>query len=209
MEYGVTDWLTAIVSPGLQQVSVGAPVDAHRTGFGTSELGGRVRLWQGDAPGGRSWVLSGQATVRVPGTFDTNNPAAVGYTGFEADLRALFGVSFSLGGWPSFVDFQIGQRFRSGGPPDEIRFDVTFGLRPAPQWLVLTQSFNVLSQGAGTSPLFPANHYHKLQVSLVYSINASWSVQGGVYTTYAGRNALQENGLVLGAGYRFSPEQPR
>ena len=143
MEYGVTDWLTAILSPGMQHVAVGPPTDAHRTGFGTSELGARVRLWQGDFPGGRSWVVSGQATVRIPGTFDANNPAAVGYTGFETDLRVLFGTGFALGAWPAFIDLQLGQRFRSGGPPNETRIDVTFGVRPAPQWLVLAQSFNV------------------------------------------------------------------
>ncbi len=208
MEYGVTNWLTAILAPGIQHVGVGPPTDAHRTGFGTSEFGARALLFQGDTRGGRSWVISGQATLRVPGTFDTNNPAAVGYTGFETDIRALFGVGFALGAWPAFVDLQLAQRFRAGGPPNETRIDVTFGVSPAPQWLVLTQSFNVLSQGAG-SALFPANHYHKLQLSLVYSINTNWSVQGGVFTTYAGRNALQENGLLIGAGYRFKPEPAR
>ncbi len=201
MEYGVTDWLTLIVAPGLQHINIAPPTDARRTGFGTSEFGARARLWHGDLPGA-SWVLSGQATMRVPGTYDTGNPAAVGYTGFDTDLRALFGVSFRLGGWPAFVDLQLAQRFRGDGPPNETRFDATFGVRPAPQWLVLAQSFNVFSQGAGDA-LFPATHYHKLQLSLVYAITANWSVQGGFVTTFAGRNALQENGLLLGAGYRF------
>jgi hypothetical protein len=203
MEYGVTDWLTAIVGPGLQHIDIAAPTAARRTGFGTSEFGMRARLWHGDLPGA-SWVISGQATMRVPGTYDTGNPAAVGYTGFEADLRALFGVGFALGAWPAFVDLQLAQRFRGDGPPNETRIDATFGVRPAPQWLVLTQSFNVLSQGAG-SALFPQTRYHKLQFSLVYNVTPNWSLQGGVFTTFAGRNALQENGLVLGAGYRFQP----
>jgi hypothetical protein len=197
LEYGVTDWLTAMLVPGLQHVSIAAPIDARRTGFGYSEIGARARLMHGDA-----WVLSAQGTVRVPGTYDAGNPAAVGYTGVEIDLRGLFGTSFALGGWPAFVDLQLAQRFRNGGPPNETRADLTFGLWPAPQWLLLGQSFNVMSQGAGGAQ-FSAYNYHKLQVSLIYELTPQWALQGGLFTTVAGRNALQENGLVLGAWYRF------
>lgn len=197
MEYGVTDWLTAIVAPGLQRITIAPPVDAQRTGFGTSEVGARTRLMSG-----ADWVLSGQGTLRLPGTFDTGNPAAAGYTGVEVDLRVLYGRSFSLGGWPAFVDVQLAQRFRTGGPPDETRIDLTLGVRPAARWLILAQSFNVISQGSG-SALFPAYDYEKLQLSAVYDLTAQWVLQGGVFTTFAGRNALQENGLVLGVWYRF------
>lgn len=203
MEYRVSDWLTAIVSPGLQHVDIAAPTSANRTGFGTSEFGARVRLWHGELPGA-SWVASGQVTLRVPGTFDTGNPAAVGYTGFEADLRALFGVGFAIGGWPAFVDLQVAQRLRGGGPADEARFDTTFGVRPTTQWLLLAQVFNVWSEGAGNA-LFPATHYHKAQLSLAYSLMPDWWIQAGAFTTFAGRNALQENGLIVGFGCRFDP----
>ena len=37
----------------------------------------------------------------------------------------------AFGGWPAFVDVQLGQRFRTGGPPNETRVDLTFGLRTA------------------------------------------------------------------------------
>lgn len=197
MEYGVSDWLTAMLIPSLQHVNIGTPVSAERTGFGNSELGARARLTQGN-----TWVLSTQGTVRIPGTYDANNPAAVGYTGVEFDIRALYGQSLSFGRLPAFVDVQVAQRFRTAGPPDEARIDLTFGLRVAPQWLLLMQQFNVISEGSGTA-LFPANRYHKLQLSAVYDINAQWALQGGAFTTFAGRNALQENGVQFGAWYRF------
>ena len=196
-EYGVTDWLTAIVSPGLQHIDIAAPVSAHRNGLGFSEFGGRTRFLRGD-----NWVLSGQATVRIPGTFDTANPAAIGYNGFEYDFRVLFGYAFSIGAWPAFLDLQLGQRFRSGDPPNEVRADMTLGVRPLPQWLVLAQLLNVISEGA-SPPLFPSYDYSKLQISVVYDLTRQWSLQGGGFTTYHGRNALQENGVILGAWYRF------
>jgi hypothetical protein len=197
MEYGVTDWLTAIAIPTLQHVDIGSPTDAKRTGFGNSEFGARGRIMQESA-----WVLSAQGTVRVPGTGDTANPAAVGYTGFDVDLRVLYGASFALGGMPAFFDAQLAQRFRTGGPPSEARLDLTFGLRTAQQWLVLVQQFNVTSEGSGSAP-FTSYNYHKLQLSVIYDLTPHWSLQGGAFTTFAGRNALQENGLITGVWYRF------
>jgi hypothetical protein len=55
IDYGITDQFTVIGSP---------------------EFGGRYRLLQAD-----SRALSGQATMRVSGTNDTSNPAAIGYAG--------------------------------------------------------------------------------------------------------------------------------
>jgi hypothetical protein len=197
IEYGATDWFTLMLEPQLQHVDIGAPVDAQRSGLGYSELGGRMRLFQGD-----SWVVSGQTTLRVPGTFDRSNPAALGYTDTQVDVRALFGYTFAVGGWPALLDVQIAQRFNLGWQPDEFRGDITFGVRPAPRWLLLAQSFNVVSEGAGTWG-FPSYDYYKLQLSAVYAVTPKLSLQAGGFTTFAGRNALQENGLVLGAWYKF------
>ena len=197
IEYGMTDRFTAIVAPGLQHVDIASPIGTQRTGLGYTEFGGRYSLLQGD-----SWVFSGQTTMRVPGTNDTSNPAAIGYTGAETDVRALFGTSFSVYGMAAFFDLQLAQRFRAGAPPNEFRADATFGIRPAERWMVLVQSFNVISEGAG-SPPFSSYEYFKLQLSAIYALTPAWSVQFGGYTAYAGRNALQENGAVLGLWYRF------
>jgi hypothetical protein len=197
LEYGAADWFTVMLAPSLQQIKIAAPVDAQRSGFGYTDIGGRMRLSQGE-----DWVFSAQATLRVPGTFDKRNPAAIGYTDPELDVRALFGYSFNALGWPAFFDVQLAQRFRIGGPPDEFRADLTLGIQPLPQWLLLAQSFNVISEGAG-APGVPSFSYYKFQVSAVYSVNPALSLQVGAFTTYAGYNALQENGIVLGGWYKF------
>jgi len=197
LEYGIRDWFTLIIGPGLQHIDIAASVNANRTGLGFTEFGGRGRLLHGD-----NWVLSAQATVRVPGTFDADNPAAIGNNGFEHDFRLLYGYGFALGSWPAFVDLQLAQRFRSGDRPSEVRADATFGLRPAPQWLLLAQLFNVISQG-GSPPLFPSYDYSKLQFSVVHNLTPQWAVQTGGFATFHGRNALQENGLLVALWYRF------
>lgn len=198
LEYGLTDRLTAIVDSGLQHIAIAAPTDAERTGLDYSEFGARYGIVQN-----QSWVLSGQATLRLPGTTDTSNPAAVGYTDVEADVRALLGHNFTLGDKPAFFDLEVAERVRSAGAPSEFHADATLGVRILPRWLILAQSSNVISEGAG-SPIYGGSYeYYKLQLSALYTLAPSWSLQAGGFTTYAGRNALQENGLILGVGHQF------
>ncbi len=197
IEYGITDAFTAILAPSLQSVDIAAPTGAQRTGLGYTEFGGRYRLFQND-----SWVFSGQATLAVPGTFDNANPAAVGYTDIETDVRGLIGHGFSLYGLPAFVDLQFAERLRSGAPPNEFHADLTFGVEPMRRWIVLAQSFNVVSEGSGKAP-FTSYDYYKFQLSAVYALTPTVSLQLGGVTTYAGRNALQENGLVAGVWCKF------
>ena len=197
IEYGAADWLTLMLLPSLQHVDIAPPVGAQRNGLGYTEFGGRAKLYDFD-----SWVLSMQATLRMPGTTDSSNPAGFGYTDRQEDVRVLLGHSFSIGTLPAFIDFQAAQRFRGGGAPDEFRADFTFGIQPQSNWLLLAQSFNVLSEGAGSwGP--PSYDYYKLQFSAVYQLTPAWALQFGAFTTFMGRNAIQENGIVLGAWYRF------
>jgi protein XagA len=60
----------------------------------------------------------------------------------------------------------------------------------------------VISEGAGTWG-YGSYAYHKFQLSAVYAFTKAFSVQLGGYSTYWGRNALQENGLVVGAWQKF------
>jgi hypothetical protein len=197
VEYGLTNWFTAMFAPSLQHVDIAAPFSGERSGLGYTDLGGRARIWS-DA----SWVVSGQMLVRIPGTYDNTNPAAIGYTDPEVDIRGLVGYSFKAGTMPAFVDVEVAQRFRIGGPPDEFRTDVTFGVNVTDKWLLLAQSFNVTSEGAGSWG-FGSFGYYKVQMSAVYAVTTKLSVQLGGYSTYWGRNALQENGLVTGVWYKF------
>ena len=128
LEYGVTDRFTLMFGPMLQHIDIAAPVDATRTGAGYTDVGGRFRFWQNNG-----WVFSGQTLVRIPGTVDDRNPAAIGYTDAELDVRALFGKSFNIGPLESFIDLEPAQRFRAGDPPERVplRRHVRRSLQPA------------------------------------------------------------------------------
>lgn len=199
IEYGITDRLTGIFKPELQSIDIAAPVDAQRSGLGYTEFGARYGFLQS-----KDWVVSGQATLLVPGTTDTSNPAAIGYTDVEADLRVLVGHNFTLGSMPAFFDLEVAQRERTAGYPSEFRTDATLGVQVLPRWLLLTQSFNVISEGAGNTAYDGGSYeYYKLQLSAVYSLTPTWQLQGGGYVTYAGGNALQENGMIFGVWHQF------
>jgi protein XagA len=199
VEYGVTDRLTVLFDPGFQHIDVAPPVSAERTGLDYTEFGARYALFQDP-----TWVLSGQATLRIPGTTDTSNPAAIGYTDVESDLRLLLGHSFDLAGMASFFDLEVAERVRTAGLPSEFRVDATLGTSVAPRWLLLLQGFNVVSEGGGNTAYTGGSYdYEKVQLSAVYALTPTWSLQGGGYATYAGRNALEENGVVLGVWHRF------
>lgn len=198
VEYGLTDRLTAIFDPGLQHIDIAAPTSAQRTGLDFTEFGARYAFYTDP-----TWVLSGQTTLRIPGTFETSNPAAIGYNEVEVDVRALLGHSFQFFSMPSFFDFEAAERIRTAGAPSEFHFDATLGVTVAPRWTVLAQSFSVISENEGIALYGGSYDYFKLQLSALYALTPTWSLQGGGFSTYAGRNALQENGVIFGVWHRF------
>lgn len=195
IEYGVTDDLTVMATPSFSHVKVAN--GGKTSGPGYTELGARYRLGKSD-----DTVFSLQGSFRIPGKKRRDNIAQIGATDSEIDLRALAGASFKLGGKDGFTDFQAAYRIRNGAPPNEFRFDATFGVRPTPDLLLLAQSFNVISDGNG-SGIFTKYRYSNLYASAVYDVTPNWSLQAGVLGTVAGRNALRERGLLIGIWGRF------
>ena len=142
-DYGLTDWLTLIVVPSADDiVNSGNPTSTYR-GPGMTEAGVRVPVVQSG-----STILSVQATGLVPGSFDKTDPALAGYNSFESDARLLYGASFELSGLSSFVDVEAGYRWYEIGP-GEVRADLTFGIRPIPNILLLGAELQHHFRGAG------------------------------------------------------------
>jgi protein XagA len=160
-------------------------------------LGARVPLWR---RGG--FILSAQ----VSGETGLERTMATALQRFaprhEVDARVLAGQSFDVLGMDVFVEAQAGYRWRSGRFADEMRGDLTFGIKPLPQLLLLVQSLNTLAveRAPGADGRM---RQHKLQVSAVVSFSERWAVQAGVFGSLAGRNALRERGIVLGVWRKF------
>lgn len=192
LEYGVRDWLTAVAETELKSFSADGPVRLDGTRFGAQAAGARVRLWQG----GRS-VVSAELLGRVEGGqadfFSIERGGAV-------DLRLMAGTSFDVGAWSSFADGGVTYRPQFGRASDLYRLDLTLGTRPSPKLLLLAQSFNEVEMGDGFAV---SRREHKAEVSLVYDLTPSLSVQVGALASVAGENALAERGIVTALWFRF------
>lgn len=197
VEYGLRDGLTAFVQGGLEDYAIAAPVADSYRGPDYSAAGLRARLFSS-----QSLVWSVQGTAFVPGAREALQPAQAGNTGFDSDWRMLVGSSFVLGSWQSFVDASLGYLTRAGGPPNEWRADLTFGVHLRDDVTIMLQSFNSVSNGS-RPPLFPAEQNMSVEPSLVYDFNKDWSAQLGAYATPKAVNANRESGIVVALWRRF------
>ena len=197
IEYGAMDWLTLIAQPTAASIFAEGPPQGSFYGFTSLEAGARAKIAKFDTA-----IVSAQATARFATVRNRANPALVGATGNEYDLRLLAGMPFEIEGFHGFLNAETAYRIRSDGPPNEIRMDLTAGIRPLTPLLLLAQSFNTWAPSKG-APGFPAMRQHKVQASAVWSFARGYSIQSGVYTTIAGRNVRHERGLVTGVWYKF------
>ena len=146
-------------------------------------------------------MVSLQATIGAPGTADHLAPQ-VANPNAEYEARVLYGHGFTLGDMTGFLESDLAIRARAGTPADELHLDLTAGLRPRPDWLLLAQSFSTL--GLRDNRPGGANYdVTKLQLSVVYSLTPRWSLQLGGYTEVAGRNVALGNAGLVAVWCRF------
>jgi hypothetical protein len=191
VEYGLTDRFTLVFRPQFRSVSLAKPYDLNYAGLGYTALGVRMGLWSGGQT-----VFSLQSMLRIPG-----DPRVAG-TQFETETRLLYGRSYTLGTWPAFIDTALAYRFRGGVAPDEIRSDMTIGVWPRPDLMVMAQAFSTFSFGR-IGRFYVTGWQYKAALSTVWDFTKNWSLQVGGITTVAGFNALQERGYFAAIWKRF------
>jgi protein XagA len=197
VEYGVTNEFTIFGQTALERYALSRPAENTYTGLDYSDLGMRAKLW---STGG--WILSGEATLFLPGAYDSHAPAQAGDTGGAAEGRLLAGYSVPLGAMAAFFDAEFGYRLRSAGPPDEWHGDVTVGLKPTSGIMVMIQEFTTVS-GASTNPGFPSWRTTVLEASIVYALGARWSVQFGLFTSVLAVRTNTAHGATLAVWRTF------
>lgn len=165
------------------------------TGLGVSEIGGRFRLMQ---RGG--FVASVEANGRLAEADPALDPGGAGLLEGGIEGRLLAGYGFAARGLPAFVDAQGAYRTGGAGRADEVRADLTLGLRPRPELLLLAQTFSVVGLEADGVEGFDQ---HKLQLSGVYDVTPQVAVQAGAWSAVAGRNALDERGVLAALWLKF------
>ena len=194
-EYGLTDWITLRLLPGYEIVQTSFSGERNKEkGFNRTGAGARIKLWSG-----RTQVVSVEATYFLRGEIRTTETNVLSRGTGDIDLRLLYGISrqFALFKWrfDTFADFQAGYRYRDGAPPNEYHADMTLGVNLGSRWQILTQNFNIVSDGPGElegQAEFKSFQLHKAQISAVYDVTDRISLQLGGFRTLLGRNIVEE-----------------
>lgn len=198
VEYGLTDAVTARARLEAEMLSFSDRPENDKAGLGFADVGARVRLYQ---RGG--FVGSVEGTVRLGSASDVPGyePDGRRYVS-EYEARALAGYGFEIKGYATFVNGEVAYRVRDGLGPDEVRVDLTTGVRPRDDVLVLVQSFSTFGLARPETAIL-GHEGHKLQLSGVYDVGEAVSLQAGAFSSVAGRDTLEERGGFAAVWYRF------
>ncbi len=120
----------------------------------------------------------------------------------ECEVRVRGLQSRAVGEESGFGDGEASYRLGDGGTPNEVLAGGTGGYRPEAGFLLMVQSLNTISDGAGQG-IFDEYRYHNMQVSGVLTVSQSVSLQAGLVGTIAGENALRERGFFGGLWVSF------
>lgn len=189
LEIGLTEWLAAIARPRFVATRTDAAPALSDHGPGASEFGAQAQILRS---GG--FVLAAQALARVPG--GARSPLHDRRGGAEARLMA--GSGFELAGRPAFAEAHVALRRRDGWRRNETLIDVTIGWRPRAPLLVMLQSFTTI-ETSGPRPAL----WTKAQATMVWDLDARWSISLAGFATLHARRAPRERGVALGLWRRF------
>lgn len=191
-EYGLSDDLTLIFAPSYRSVHV--ENDADTRGLGYTEAGARYRLAQG-----AHWLLSTQATLRLPGHVRADRIASLGNTSTDLDLR--LGAAWTTA--TTFLTGEGGYRVRSGGQANEFHLDLTAGWHVTARAMLLLSVFNTFSDGRSRVQPMQAYRYGDAYLSLAWQLDKRFTLMAGYTATLYGRNALRQRGPVIGLWINF------
>lgn len=191
-EYGLTDDLTLFARPSYRALSGGG--NPSVSGIEHVGLGARYRFVNSDG-----YVVSAEASWRISGNKHFYNLPQTDVSGDEYEVR----LQAAKGATQGFAIVDLGYRARSGAAPNEFHIDATAGIRVAPKFHVIINSANTYSDGRGKGIYTNKYHYNDLFLSGAYQLSKHVTLQVGVRSTIAGRNALRQRGAFAGLWAAF------
>jgi protein XagA len=197
VQYGLTDSLTVYGETAFEHYAIGEPTPNTYNGLDYSGLGLRQKLWSTG-----EWIFSGEATAFIPGARDSKAPAQEGNTGWAGEARLNAGRNFAVYGVPGFLDAEVAYRLRTDGPPDEWHGDVTVGFKFTPKIMLMLQDYTTVSMSTN-DPTFPAWRSSVVEASVVYALNAKWSIQVGVFSTVWTVKTNSQHGVAVAVWWNF------
>ena len=200
-EYGLLDSLTVINS--LTYKWLENDTNLARTkgyGLGDVDLGLRYKLLDSERIG----IVSTQLLVKIPGTYDKNDPLPLGNGQFDTELRLLYGRSlYPL--IPGYGNVEFGYRWRAGDPSDEIRYLVEFGVDVTRDFYTRAKLDGTLSvdngkkrDGSGNPTATNNFDLGKLDLTVGYKVTPAWGVEVSYRPDIYGQN------IAAGANYSLA-----
>lgn len=170
----------------------------RQRGFSSLELGARARLWTFD----NGELFAGQVTVHLPLRAHNNTNPLLTSGHADYDLRLLHGAPEAPLWLPGFTDTQLAYRHRGGKAPDELRFDLTYGVNLNDDWLLMLQGQTTATIGKAEPPF---THYRsqKGEASLRWQFDPGRYVQLGAIQTLSGAATVRESGAFIGFWAEF------
>jgi len=202
LEFGVTDWLTALTSLEYKEShykEYGRPIawgpfTRKNHGVTNVKLGGRVRLMK------EPFVLSTQTKIFIyPGygvshgddPAFTNQPS-IGYGDTAVEQRALIGKTFNIPftkdfKLPAYVGAETGYRWRSAAVANDIPYFVEGGVWPVP-WFLVKSELDGYKTHAGTGSIKES-----------YGI---WRI-GGIWQVFGGDSVLRQGNKMFNIEFDY------
>jgi hypothetical protein len=199
-EYGWNDDLTVFVRSETAYVHLRDARTPATSAFDNAFEGGARYRAAGDLLADGD-VLSVELSARQADAFNFAYSADAHAGGQDGGFRFLYGSGFEWRDRTGFFDVEAGYRFLSPPRPDQSVMDLTAGLWLDQDWMVMAQSFNLVSSAA-TAP-YRFFRMHKLELSAVWRMTPGLSLQGGAFFCPMGVNALNERGLQLSLWAQF------
>ncbi len=209
-EYGLSEAYTIGLQPSYDFTQIkGSGGNASENGLADTSIFLRERIWHDDYN-----VFSMQELATIPGPYDKHSQAALGYGQSDLELRGLYGNSGTLenlpyfNNLPYFADIEGAYRERFGGPANELRLDLTLGVKPEDGLMLLAQSFNIIGLGNATTTTFvppsaPNYDLSKIQLSGVIDVPYGFSLQAGGSVDVYGRNTGEGESIFLAVWRSF------
>lgn len=200
LEYGLTGNLTLVSSLALTRDSTNYfGVKFTQQSISRVELGARVDLgeWQETR-----FALQGLAVRH--GATAGDDPFSSRRGDIDGEMGLFMGRNFTLFGMEGFTDTYGAYRYRPAGRPGEARLNVTIGVKPLAETMLMVKSESFASIGkVGIENAVQRVAASKVGLSVVQQVYKDVSLELGAMRTVAGQNSLRETTLTLGLWYRF------
>lgn len=199
-EYGLTNDLTLINSLAYKWLeNDDNSANSKGYGLGDVDLGLRYKLL--DCTAG---IVSTQLLVKIPGSYDKNDPLPLGNDQFDTELRLLYGRSL-YPVIPGYANVEIGYRWRAEDPSDELRYLIEFGVDITRSIYSRAKLDGTLSMDNGKKTNASGNptttnnfDLGKLDLTVGYKVTPAWGAEVSYRPDIYGQNT------AAGANYSFA-----